>query len=56
MKFTMAADEKDENRGPRWHALKKYILEWARQHQDLSFDGPDPVHWGMRERRGSWAI
>lgn len=54
--LSLSPNENDENRGPRWHALKKYIVEWARQHPNLSFDGPDPLHWGMRERRGSWAI
>jgi hypothetical protein len=38
----------------RWRALKIYIYEWARQHPDL--DGMDPLAWGVRERRGSWAI
>lgn len=43
-----------DQRCPRWRALKKYIREWARQHPDL--DSLEPFSWGMRERRGSWAI
>ena len=39
---------------PRWKALKTYIHEWARQHPNL--DNLDSQHWGVRERRGSWAI
>ncbi|KAJ2893830.1 hypothetical protein MKZ38_008212 [Zalerion maritima] len=56
IKLTMPEDERDEDRGPRWHALKTYVFEWAIQHPNISFDGVDPLHWGMRERRGSWAI
>jgi hypothetical protein len=44
----------EESRCPRWRALKTYIYEWARQHPDL--DSLDPLAWGVRERRGSWAI
>ncbi|KAH7319637.1 hypothetical protein B0I35DRAFT_429471 [Stachybotrys elegans] len=39
---------------PRWRALRIYVLEWARQHPNL--DNLDPQAWGVRERRGSWAI
>ncbi|KFA66709.1 hypothetical protein S40285_04974 [Stachybotrys chlorohalonatus IBT 40285] len=39
---------------PRWRALRTYIMEWARQHPNL--DNLDPLAWGVRERRGSWAI
>ncbi|KAK1997332.1 hypothetical protein LX36DRAFT_578644 [Colletotrichum falcatum] len=48
------AEMAEENRCPRWKALKTYIFEWARQHPDL--DSLDPLAWGVRERRGSWAI
>jgi len=52
------SEEKDgvreEDRCPRWKALKLYIYEWARQHPDL--DGISPLAWGVRERRGSWGI
>lgn len=44
----------EEDRCPRWKALKKYIFEWARQHPDL--DAISPLAWGMQERRGSWGI
>jgi hypothetical protein len=43
-----------EEKCPRWKALRIYITEWARQHPDL--DNLDPLAWGVRERRGSWAI
>ncbi|KAG5985596.1 hypothetical protein E4U43_005975 [Claviceps pusilla] len=42
------------DRCPRWKALRIYIAEWARQHPNL--DNLDPLAWGVRERRGSWAI
>ncbi|WYZ43469.1 hypothetical protein EsH8_VI_001168 [Colletotrichum jinshuiense] len=48
------AEIAEEKRCPRWRALKAYIYEWARQHPDL--DSLDPLAWGVRERRGSWAI
>ncbi|OAQ71015.1 hypothetical protein VFPPC_03382 [Pochonia chlamydosporia 170] len=44
----------EDDRCPRWKALRTYITEWARQHPDL--DNLDPLAWGVRERRGSWAI
>ncbi|KAJ0162700.1 hypothetical protein CTA2_4143 [Colletotrichum tanaceti] len=48
------AEMAEEKRCPRWKALKAYIFEWARQHPDL--DSLDSLAWGVRERRGSWAI
>jgi len=39
----------------RWMALKLYIKEWARQHPSMA-EGGGPVMWGVRARRGSWAI
>jgi len=47
-------DVREEDRCPRWKALKRYIYEWARQHPDL--DAISPLAWGVRERRGSWGI
>lgn len=44
----------EEDRGPRWKALKLYIYEWARQHPDLN--AISPLAWGVGERRGSWGI
>ncbi|KAG6273414.1 hypothetical protein E4U49_000445 [Claviceps purpurea] len=44
----------EEEKCPRWKALRIYIGEWARQHPNL--DNLDGVAWGVRERRGSWAI
>jgi len=50
---TDGADD-DGQRCPRWKALKLYVFEWARQHPDLH--NISPLAWGVRERRGSWAI
>ncbi|KAJ6789139.1 hypothetical protein PWT90_01531 [Aphanocladium album] len=47
-------DTPEEERCPRWKALRVYIVEWARQHPDL--DDLNPLAWGVHERRGSWAI
>ncbi|KAN0090278.1 hypothetical protein V8E51_018857 [Hyaloscypha variabilis] len=41
--------------GARWKALRIYILEWGRQHPSMS-NGAAPTAWGVRARRGSWAI
>ncbi|KAI1165809.1 hypothetical protein F5B18DRAFT_660117 [Nemania serpens] len=53
-----SGDEKrPRHNPPRWRALKLYVREWARQHPSL--DGDDesgPPAWGVRARRGSWAI
>lgn len=46
-------ETQEEQRCPRWKALRVYILEWARQHPDL--DNLNPLAWGVHERRGSWA-
>ncbi len=59
----MLTPEEDErrsrNKPPRWRALKLYIREWARQHPSFD-DGfgeeENPLAWGVRARRGSWAI
>lgn len=47
--------DKDRHKGycVRWKALRIYILEWARQHPSMANDQPA---WGVRARRGSWAI
>lgn len=45
---------KEEDRCPRWKALKLYIFEWARQHPDLN--AISPLAWGVQERRGSWGF
>ncbi|KAK4121912.1 hypothetical protein N657DRAFT_635372 [Parathielavia appendiculata] len=42
----------EDDRCPRWKALKLYIYEWARQHPDLN--AISPLAWGVQERRGSW--
>ena len=44
----------EEERCPRWKALKLYIHEWARQHPDLN--AISPLAWGVGERRGSWGV
>ena len=46
----------DESRCARWKALRIYIIEWARQHPSMSKEGATPSAWGVRARRGSWAI
>jgi len=40
----------------RWRALRLYILEWGRQHPALTVGSVTPSAWGVRARRGSWAI
>lgn len=40
----------------RWAALKLYIHEWARQHPSMDGESGTPRPWGVRARRGSWAI
>ncbi|CAL5869985.1 uncharacterized protein PFLUO_LOCUS4218 [Penicillium psychrofluorescens] len=39
----------------RWKALRLYIHEWARQQPSME-DETNVEAWGMRERRGSWAL
>ncbi|KAK6955288.1 hypothetical protein Daesc_002921 [Daldinia eschscholtzii] len=56
---TPEEDEKRTRRKPkppRWIALKLYIREWARQHPVLNDSGTGEMAWGVRARRGSWAI
>ncbi|KAI9852618.1 MAG: hypothetical protein M1838_000066 [Thelocarpon superellum] len=43
------------NRG-RWKALRLYIREWARQNHSLDSAEAEPAAWGVRARKGSWAI
>ncbi|OJJ53283.1 hypothetical protein ASPSYDRAFT_61946 [Aspergillus sydowii CBS 593.65] len=40
----------------RWTALRLYIHEWVRQHPQMSEEGHDHETWGVRERKGSWAV
>jgi hypothetical protein len=40
----------------RWKALRVYIFEWALQHPSMSQGMTNPSAWGVRARRGSWAI
>ena len=40
----------------RWKALRIYIHEWAKQHPSMSNGAMGPSAWGVRARRGSWAI
>lgn len=42
--------------GGRWKALRIYILEWATQNPSMSNGVMGPSAWGVRARRGSWAI
>ncbi|KAH6656490.1 hypothetical protein BKA67DRAFT_654827 [Truncatella angustata] len=53
---TPEEDEKKNNKPPRWAALRLYIREWARQHPYLGDDEGNQLAWGVRARRGSWAI
>ncbi|KAI0406967.1 hypothetical protein F4802DRAFT_605812 [Xylaria palmicola] len=49
--------QRSRHRPPRWKALRLYIGEWARQHPSLNGDDDSgPPAWGVRARRGSWAI
>ncbi|KAL2068947.1 hypothetical protein VTL71DRAFT_15285 [Oculimacula yallundae] len=50
------AEDVQEEHCPRWKALRVYILEWARQHPSMSNGAASPSAWGVRARRGSWAI
>ncbi|KAG4429317.1 hypothetical protein IFR05_015201 [Cadophora sp. M221] len=50
------AEGVQEEHCPRWKALRVYILEWARQHPSMSNGAASPSAWGVRARRGSWAI
>ncbi|KAL4802643.1 hypothetical protein BDV18DRAFT_147067 [Aspergillus unguis] len=40
----------------RWVALRLYIQEWARQHPKMLETGRYHEAWGVRERKGSWAV
>ncbi|KAI0809457.1 hypothetical protein GGR55DRAFT_689597 [Xylaria sp. FL0064] len=52
-----AFERRSRHKPPRWKALKLYIHEWARQHPSLNNDDDSgPPAWGVRARRGSWAI
>lgn len=51
-----SGEVKEQPKCKRWGALRIYIMEWAKQHPSLSGDGRDPNAWGVRARRGSWAI
>jgi hypothetical protein len=53
--LTAAPDLGTQEYGARWKALRIYILEWGKQHPSMS-NGAAPTAWGVRARRGSWAI
>ncbi|KAL1965322.1 hypothetical protein VTN77DRAFT_5924 [Rasamsonia byssochlamydoides] len=40
----------------RWTALRLYIREWARQQPRMAGNDSNLDTWGVRERRGSWAV
>jgi hypothetical protein len=40
----------------RWTALRLYIREWARQQPQMAGNDSNLDTWGVRERRGSWAV
>ncbi|KAJ3553262.1 hypothetical protein NPX13_g10926 [Xylaria arbuscula] len=55
--YELEYGKRSRHKPPRWKALKLYIHEWARQHPSLNGDdGLGPPAWGVRARRGSWAI
>ncbi|KAI1363250.1 hypothetical protein F5Y08DRAFT_329531 [Xylaria arbuscula] len=55
--YELEYGKRSRHKPPRWKALKLYIHEWARQHPSLNADdGLGPPAWGVRARRGSWAI
>ena len=54
-KATPENGDKHSNYCTRWKALRAYIFEWARQHPSMSNTAVQPT-WGVRARRGSWAI
>lgn len=47
---------KEISQSPRWQALRLYIIEWAKQNPSLEDGAIGPSAWGVRARRGSWAI
>lgn len=40
----------------RWTALRLYIREWARQQPRMAGNDSSLDTWGVRERKGSWAV
>ncbi|KAI9843235.1 MAG: hypothetical protein M1837_006524 [Sclerophora amabilis] len=50
------ADAGNDRKCGRWQALRLYIREWARQHPEMTNDGLGFDAWGVRARRGSWAL
>ncbi|KAI1316714.1 hypothetical protein F5Y16DRAFT_393084 [Xylariaceae sp. FL0255] len=57
MMSTTSSERRHRHKPPRWKALKLYIHEWARQHPSLNGnDDANHLAWGVRARRGSWAI
>jgi hypothetical protein len=49
-------DRKILDKCMRWSALRLYIHEWAKQRPGIVSNGESLDAWGVRERRGSWAI
>ena len=52
-------DKEGRQRCARWRALKKYIWEWAKQQPRMeaaAAAGKKEDNWGVRARKGSWAI
>ncbi|KAH8819967.1 hypothetical protein F5884DRAFT_32128 [Xylogone sp. PMI_703] len=51
------ADCDTAKQSARWKALKVYVLEWGMQHPSMENESAaQPSAWGVRARRGSWAI
>ncbi|MCJ1479657.1 hypothetical protein MMC13_008343 [Lambiella insularis] len=52
-----AASEIKDGACGRWRALRLYIKEWARQQSGMVFSNEDANNtWGVRARKGSWAV
>ncbi|KAH0537086.1 hypothetical protein FGG08_006088 [Glutinoglossum americanum] len=45
-----------DGRCGRWKALRSYIREWAKQSPGMEQGGVGLDTWGVRARKGSWAI
>jgi hypothetical protein len=45
-----------DSRCSRWKALRRYIREWAKQSPRMEQGGVGLDTWGVRARKGSWAI
>lgn len=56
IKSTVPQKQNEYSKWNRWRALKIYILEWGKQHSNISQKSLGPGAWGVIARRGSWAV